>query len=145
MTEPIRGKIARVLNAQEIALNVGTAKGVTVGMAFDVMGTSEDINDPDTGEALGTIERPKARVEITHTQEKLSVARTYRATQPHSGSSSELSIPAFGPVARALIPPSWVEKYEKPRKIQETWDVLNAEDRPVKTGDPVVQVIAKTE
>lgn len=27
MTEPIRGKIARVLNAREIALNVGTAIG----------------------------------------------------------------------------------------------------------------------
>ena len=37
MTKPIRGKVARVLNTREIAINVGTANGVTVGMYFDVM------------------------------------------------------------------------------------------------------------
>lgn len=141
MIEPIRGKVAQVLSAQEIALNVGTAKGVTVGMAFDVMSAYENINDPDTGEVLGSIEHPKARVEITHAQEKLSVARTYRATQSHSDGSSELRIPAFGPVARALLPPSWVEKYEKPRRTKEAWDHLNEENGQVKTGDIVVQVI----
>ena len=141
MTEPIRGKIARVLNAREIALNVGTTKGVTVGMSFDVMGASEDINDPDTGEVLGSIERPKARVEITHAQEKLSVAKTSHATRLQGGNSTKLRITAFGPVARALIPPSWVEKYENPQKTEETWNFLSAEDGQVEIGDPVVQVL----
>lgn len=78
MTEPIRGKIARVFSAREIALNVGTAKGVTVGMYFDVMDACEDISDPDTGEVLGSIEHPKVRVEITHRKNYLLQEHTER-------------------------------------------------------------------
>ena len=53
MTKPIRGKVARVLNKHEIAINLGTAKGVTVGMYFDVLDAHyEDIKDPDTGRSI---------------------------------------------------------------------------------------------
>ncbi len=75
MTEPIRGKVARVLNGQEIVLNAGIVDGVTVGMDFNVMDPNgEDIRDPDTNEFLGSIERPKVKVRVIHTQEKLAVA-----------------------------------------------------------------------
>ena len=67
MTKPIHGKVARVLNTREIAINVGAEKGVTIGMFFDVMEIhDEDIKDPDTDEVLGSIERPKVRVHVTH-------------------------------------------------------------------------------
>ena len=69
MITPIRGKVARVLNKHEIAINVGTAKGVAVGMYFDVMDAYDEIEDPDTGEVLGSLERPKVRVKIVHVQE----------------------------------------------------------------------------
>ena len=70
MTKPIRGKVARVLNTREIAINVGVEDGVTVGMYFDVMDLQyEDIRDPDTDEVLGSIERPKVRVKVIHVQE----------------------------------------------------------------------------
>ena len=60
MTQPIRGKIACVLNEREIAINVGTAKGVAVGMYFDVMHAEvEDIIDPDTDEVLGSMNARK--------------------------------------------------------------------------------------
>ena len=36
MTKPICGKVARVLNSREIAINIGVADGVTTGMFFDV-------------------------------------------------------------------------------------------------------------
>lgn len=36
MTDPIRGKVAQVLSPRDIALNVGSANGVVVGMDFDV-------------------------------------------------------------------------------------------------------------
>ena len=145
MTEPIRGKIARVFSAQEVALNVGTAKGVTVGMCFDVMDAGEDINDPDTGEVLGSIERPKVRVEITHAQEKLSVAKTHQRFFVYIDESAQLRIPAFGPVARALMPPSWVKKYEGLQKIEGTSNTPNKENNHLQIGDPVVQVIEETE
>lgn len=141
MTEPIRGKIARVFSAQEIALNIGTAKGVTVGMHFDVMDAREAISDPDTGEALGSIERPKVRVEIIYAQEKLSIARTYPMSRVHKSESAELRIPAFGPVARAFIPPSWVKRYENPEKMQETRDTSNQKNNHLQIGDTVVQVL----
>ena len=47
MSYPIRGKVARVLNLHEIALNVGTAAGVIMGMEFDVISDKgEDIKRP---------------------------------------------------------------------------------------------------
>ena len=127
MTEPIRGKVARVLSTREIALNIGTAEGVTVGMHFDVMGVREDITDPDTGEKLGSLERPKVRVRVIYTQEKFSVASTYQMN--------------LGPVARSLMPPNWVTKYETLKKTAGTIDNLDAENGPIKVGEPVVQVI----
>ena len=149
MTEPIRGKVARVLNEQEIVINAGIVDGVTVGMDFNVMDTNgEDIRDPDTNEVLGSIERPKVRVRITHAQGKLAVA----TPPPSKGTNTDIladlaasTIPTFGPIARSLMPPSWVEKYEVPRKTSQTSDALNENDNCVKIGDPVVQVIEKTE
>ena len=62
MITPIRGKVARVLNEREIAINIGTAHGVTVGMYFDVIDPHyENIKDPDTNEVLGSLGRPKVR------------------------------------------------------------------------------------
>ena len=144
MTEPIRGKVARVLNGQEIVLNTGIVDGVTVGMDFNVMDPNgEDIRDPDTNEFLGSIERLKVRVRVIHTQEKLAVA----TPAPSKGTDTDViadlaasTIPTLGPIARSLMPPSWVERYERPRKTSQTSDALN-----VKIGDPVVQVIEETE
>ena len=77
MTEPIRGKVARVLNGQEIVINAGIVDGVTVGMDFNVMDTNgEDIKDPDTNEVLGSIERPKIRVTGHPCSRKISRGNT---------------------------------------------------------------------
>jgi len=137
MTEPIRGKVARVLNAREIAINVGAARGVTVGMYFDVIDThDEEIKDPDTEEVLGSIERPKVRVKITHVQEKLAIASTYKAESVNIGGDGG----PLGPFARSLMPPEWIKKYETLRTKDKGWSHLYEEDSYVKVGDPVVQV-----
>ena len=135
---PIRGKVARVLNTREIAINVGVEDGVTVGMYFNVMDLQyEDIRDPDTDEVLGSIERPKVRVKIIHVQEKLSLATTYRKERVNTGGN----FISLGPFARSLMPPNWVTRYETLSKIEEHRDVLDEEDSYVKAGDLVVQVI----
>lgn len=142
MTKPIRGKIARVLNTREIALNVGTAQGVTRGMRFDVMDTNEmDITDPDTGKVLGSLERPKITVEIIHVQEDLSVAQTPETSVNVGGTGTLTSLGTLGPVARSLMPPNWVTRYETLRKTVNTKEELDEADSRVKTGDPVVQVL----
>lgn len=151
MTEPIRGKIARVINKREVALNVGTAVGVTVGMRFDVLDPRDlDIKDPDSGKVLGSFYRPKVRVKITHAEDELSLATTYRGKQVNIGGSITGPNPlndflTIGPIARALMPPNWVVKYETLEKTWQTVDTLNEEDSRVKTGDPIVQVLEPDE
>ena len=144
MTELIRGKVARVLNTREIAINVGTANGVVVGMYFNVIDQHyEDIRDPDTNEVLGSIERPKVRVKIIHVQGKLALATTYQKERVNIGGTGR-GLP-LGPFARALMPPNWVEKYETLGKTEKTKDLLKEEDSCVNVGDPVVQAIEENE
>ena len=132
MTEPICGKVAEVLNDREIAINIGSTNGVDIGMYFDVMyPESGEIRDPDTQEVLGSIARKKVRVQITEVREKWAVASTYRSEHVTPGLH-------LGPFARALMPPSWITKYETTKN---TWESLDDERHHVKIGDPIIQVI----
>lgn len=143
MNEPIRGKVARVLNTREIAINIGTADGLTVGMYFDVMDTCEDIRDPDTEEVLGSIEIPKVRVRVTYVKERLSVATTYQSRKEYVGGSPTFR--SLGPFSESLMPPKLVTKYETLKQTDATKAELDEKYSYVKSGDTVVQVIEKTE
>ena len=145
MTQLIRGKVARVLNKREIAINIGSDHGVTVGMYFDVLSANEtDIIDPDTKKVLGSIERPKVRVKITHIQEKLSVATTYKSKLVKiGGSSSRASVILDTALSLSSLyntPARTIKKYETLEKKGETETPLDEEKSIVKTGDTVVQV-----
>lgn len=148
MTQPIRGKVARVLNAREIAINIGTTHGAQIGMYFDVMDPNDqDIPDPDTGEVLGSIDRPKVRVKITRVEDKLSVASTYKSTRVNVGgigSKATAILDAtlgFDRLGKAFMPPKWVTKYETLEKTKEAPEPFDEKDSKVQTGDPVVQVL----
>ena len=139
---PIRGKVAQILNTRELVINLGSEDGIAPGMYFDVMDPKGiDIEDPDTEEVLGSIERPKVRVKISRVETRLSMASTYRSKKiniggeggSHSFSSSYLS--------QFLAPPKWVTKYETLKTQEKTWEDLDEEESYVKIGDPVVQVI----
>ncbi len=150
MTQPIRGTVARVLNTREIAINLGTEHGITIGMYFDVMDAGEsDILDPNTKEMLGSIERPKIRMKITHIEEKLSVASTYKSECVNVGGTgtkySAVLKDALSNTSLPLTPPRWVKKYETLEKTEETPAPLDEKDSRVKTGDPVVQVFEADE
>ena len=136
----IRGKVARILNSREMALNVGLERGVKLDMLFDVLDAAgENINDPDTGQVIGSIYRPKVRVKIVDLHEKISVARTYRSKRVNIGGSS-----LFG-WSSAFDPPKWVREYETLRTDEDTWEELDEKDSYVATGDPVVQVLSNEE
>ena len=141
MTEPIRGKVARILNSREIVINVGSNNGVTVGMRFDVMDPKgEDIRDPDTSEVLGSVERPKVRVKICKVQERLSVASTYKTeTVNVGGSGLEPSMSLAG----LFMPVKLDTKHETLKTEEKTWEDLDEKKSYVKTGDPVVQVLVE--
>lgn len=129
MKKPIRGKVARVLNDQEIVLNIGTANGVVMDMYFDVIDADElEIRDPDTNQLLGSVERSKIRVKIIHTQEKLAVAACYPFVSAQNWKSGvwTSSSATLGPFARSLLES----------------DETNSE---ASVGDSVVQVVEEDE
>jgi len=142
MSDKIRAKVARVLSSREIAITAGDKEGVAVGMFFEVMDPKgEDITDPDTGDILGSIERPKVRVQVTQVQDHISVASTYKKEKVNVGGIGSGSLSNLGAVSRALMPPKYVTKYETLKTDEKTWEDLDEEESYVKTGDPVVQVI----
>lgn len=140
-TSLIRGKVARILTSRELVINVGSKDGVTVGMYFDVMDPKgEDITDPDTLEVLGSIPRPKIRVQVMAVQERLAVAATFKKKQINVGGQGSSFAAAAG-LAALLTPPKWVTTYETLRTTEKTWENLDEKESFVKTGDPVVQVL----
>ena len=137
----IRGKVARILNSRELAINVGAQAGVRINMKFDVLDPKgDDIKDPDTGEILGSLNRPKLRVQVTRVEEKLAVASTYRSKTVNVGGVGFM-LPSF---ADALRPPRYVTKFESLKTEEATWEDIDEAESFVKTGDPVIEVIEDT-
>ena len=77
-TVGLRGKVARILNERELAINVGQKDGVTRGMKFAVLAeTPTEIIDSDTQEVLGVVDREKVRVQAVEVNERFSICSTY--------------------------------------------------------------------
>lgn len=139
----IRGKVAQILNTRDLVINLGSVNGVTLGMYFDVMDPKgTDIEDPDTGEVLGSIERPKVRVKISRVETRLSMASTYRSKEVNIGGQGGIRDLSSSLVSQILTPPKWVTKYETLKTQEKTWEDLDEKESYVKIGDPVVQVMS---
>lgn len=138
--KPIQGKVARILNSRELAINIGSENGVQVGMNFDVLDPKgENITDPDTGEILGSLMRPKVRVKIIRTLERLSIAATYKKKTVNVGGRG-IGLTSLTTFADALMPPHYVTQFESLKTIEKTWEDLDESESYVKSGDPVIQV-----
>lgn len=131
--ERIEGKVAQILNARELVINRGEQHGVRAGMQFAVLNRhGADILDPETGEQLGSVEIEKAVVKIVRTQDRLSVARTFRTFRT-SGM----------PSVAALFAPQQT-RYETLKTDERTYkEELTEEESYVKVGDPVVQMVGE--
>jgi hypothetical protein len=136
--EPIRGRVARILNSRELVINRGTEHGVEIGMRFAVLNSKgAEITDPDSGELLGSVDVEKTFVKVVRVQERMCVARTFRTFRtPATGLAAQVG-------ARDIIfgsPASVVE--ETLRTSESTYQQeMDEKDSYVKRGDPVVQVI----
>ena len=140
-TEPIRGKVARIINAREVILNIGQEHGVRVGMSFDILTPRGlDIRDPDTGENLGSFQRAKNRIRVIQTQDKLALASTYR-----SRSVADALAEAFFGTRASQTTTSRKNQFETLRTSRATWEDLPDDDSYVSEGDPVVQVFSDNE
>ena len=142
-TGPIRGKVAQILNSRELIINVGERDGVAVGMYFNILDPKgEEVKDPDTGEVLGSVARPKVRVRVIKVQERLSIATTFQKEKINIGGQG-LDV-EYG-FTRFLMPPKWVTIYKTLKTSEKTWEDLDEEKSYVKTGDPVIQVAEEVE
>ena len=139
--EPIRGKVAKVLNSREVALNVGAEQGVAPGMRFRILSLAGDeIKDPDSGAVLGHVRRPKAVVRVKYAEKKFAIAATYRSKEVNVGGKG-LAFTGFG---AAFEPPKWETRYETLKAgggFEPATEELDEKDSFVTTGDPVAQVI----
>jgi len=112
--EPLHGKVALVLDDRQVALNIGSQQGVTVGMRFRLEGKSIEIHDPDSGELLTTYTTDAGYVEVVEAHERIAICATYRMVEPRTYSQDMVHI---GTVAVEVVsePPSG-----KPRG----WDAM---------------------
>ena len=137
MAEPIRGRVAKVLNTRELLFNRGSDDGVRVGMHFAVLDPqAENVKDPETGQVLGSISRPKVTVEVSQVEPQLSLAATYRKIRTNTGGSGGLGVG----LGKLFEPPNWEERYETFKSSERTWEALPEAQSYVKTGDPIVQI-----
>lgn len=140
-TKPARieGKVAQILNARELVINVGEESGVVEGMKFAVLSESPtEIRDPETGELLDTLEREKVRVMASEVRRRVTICRTYVTKVIPAG---KFSRPRF------RLPD--LTEFEAGKTIVETLKAqdkdfpapLSPEESYVKIKDPVIQVL----
>ena|SRR5713101_2584053 len=133
----LEGRVAQILNARELVINLGSQNGVRQGMKFAVLAEFPiEIHDPVTNEMLGVVDREKVRVEATEVRERIAICRTYRTTKT-------------GGSARSLFAAEEVRRlFEPERVIVETLAVqdsqlpppLKPEESYVKINDRVILI-----
>ena len=111
----ISGKVAAILNPRELAINIGTNKGVNIDMIFRVMGESI-LKDPDSGEKLGSVRYEKGKVKIVKVEEKFSIARTFETYETNIGGTALVDYNAITILdevnTKYFSPPKWVTRVQ---------------------------------
>jgi hypothetical protein len=135
----IEGRVAQLLNARELVINIGSSGGVKPGMTFAVLADKPvEIRDPQTGDILDVVDREKVRVRATEIRPKIAICRTYRVTRVPPG-------PLYGAFTLAG---HLATLANPPREIPETLEAdrhalpppLDPDDSYVKINDRVVMV-----
>ena len=80
MTEKrVEGRVAAILNARELVINIGLNKAVEPGQTFAVLAeTPIQVKDPGSGAVLDEIDREKIRVKAHEVRDMITICRTYR-------------------------------------------------------------------
>ena len=138
----VRGKVAKVLNDMAVALNLGRVDGLREGMVFDVLsdGVAYDVRDPDTGEILGSVGRPKARVRVGHVGERIAIARAHDTRLVNVGGLGDDIGPLRSDLDRLFEPAEWVSQPKKLKSQQMAWDELPEFVDEIMPGDIVEEV-----
>jgi hypothetical protein len=77
----LEGRVAAILNAKELVINIGAVNGVKLGSIFAILSEKPIvIKDPTTGDLLDQIDREKVRVKVIEVRERVAICSTYRMT-----------------------------------------------------------------
>lgn len=128
MLELLEGKVTKVLSPYKVVINLGKINNVRRGMKFAIYEEGEMIKDPTTGENLEKLELVKGYVEVTHVQEKISVAESFETEKR-----------VYRPFD-ILTPYTTKEVTVTEKKALPTEKIEEIEPSPVKEGDLVKEV-----
>lgn len=85
--EVVRGRVAKVLDEQQIAINVGSAHGIVRGDKVQLL-RAVDVPDPlNEGVSLGTAFVKKGTLIVDSVDEKFSVARVAKGKKGGTGTA----------------------------------------------------------
>jgi len=122
----LHGKVAKLLNVREVALNIGSKDGVTNGMKFLVLNPNAgDIQDPDTNVVLGTLQLPKLQLTVNFVADEFSVAEV-------AGTRRGFGLPSI------FYEQSGLDLTLKRRDHPGVEDI-DPKESIVKVGDPVIE------
>ena len=131
------GQVARILNRRELIINRGAEDGIEVGMVFAVLDrAASEVTDPETGELLGAIHRPKVQVVVRRVEPRLAIAQTVTTRVNRGGSG----IDWLG-LSSIFAPPRYETRTETLQTDEPMLDDLEEADRYVRTGDPIEQIL----
>ncbi|MCA1578338.1 MAG: hypothetical protein LC794_13355 [Acidobacteria bacterium] len=143
-TQRIEGRVAQILNARELVINIGLESGVTEGMKFAVLSESPtEIRDPETDELLDTLDREKVRVKAVEVRPKITICKTYVTTVITGGrfhGSALDTVMNVATFARELRPPTTIVETLK-AEDKDILPPLSPEESYVKIKDRVIEIL----
>lgn len=133
-TEPIRGKVAELINDRTLVLNIGRDAGVEKGMEFKILeSTPLEIHDPETSELLDSLTVTKAVVKVIEVSARIAIAQTFRTSRVNVGGEGS----ALG-LSSLFIPPKYEDRVETLRYDEEDGAPLDELVSRVQKGDAAV-------
>ena len=107
MANLIEGKIAQVLSESMVVINIGTAAGVKLGMAFVALAQGEEVTDPETGQVLGRWEAPKGYLRVTHVQDRMATCEGFIPGREMEKGDPSTKVLSAALIAHSMHPETW--------------------------------------
>jgi hypothetical protein len=134
----LEGRVASILNARELVINIGSDGGVERGQKFAVLAaTPIRVKDPASGAILDEIDREKIRVEAHEVRAKITICRTYRmrGLGGFALTSQAAVLAKLFPAGKAQIETLRADDSEKPPPLSEEQSYVKINDRVVAVDD----------
>jgi len=130
----LKGRIIQTLGQYKVIVNLGAGSGIKRGMDFIIYSEGETVRDPQSNEILGKLENVKARVKVSHVQEKFSILE--------SSETEKRMPPMFKAWADFLSGLPRTEMVRKPLPLEGEPKTTGEEENTVRIDDLVRQDIS---